>query len=224
MKTSAKRLLGAVAALAVVAALAWWQRGPLTVALMERQVLAQTASADPLAALADGLHVGLCGAGSPFPDDLRSGPCTVVVAGRRMFVFDAGSGAGRNVARMRLNAGQIEALFLTHYHSDHIDGLGELMLQRWVQGTHRAPLPVHGPPGLEAVLQGFVTAYTLDQGYRTAHHGAAVVPRRCSRCRPTAGDACCCQGLTWRSWPLRSSTRQSARRWATASATRTVAW
>ena len=44
-----------------------------------------------------GLHVGVCGAGSPFPDDKRAGPCTVVVAGKRLFVFDAGSGAARNI-------------------------------------------------------------------------------------------------------------------------------
>lgn len=162
--------------IAAAAALAWWQRGPLTVAVMGRQVLAMTALADPLAALPDGLHVGLCGAGSPFPDDKRSGPCTAVVAGRRLFIVDAGSGSGRNIARMRLNAGQIEALFLTHYHSDHIDGLGELMLQRWIQSTARQPLQVHGPVGLEQVLQGFNDAYTLDKGYRTAHHGQAVAP------------------------------------------------
>lgn len=175
MKTLARRALAAAVALAALAALAWWQRGPLTVALMTRQVNALTASADALAALPDGLHVGLCGAGSPFPDELRSGPCTVVVAGRRMFVFDAGSGAARNLARMRLNVGQVEALFLTHYHSDHIDGLGELLLQRWVQRGATAPLPVHGPVGLERVLAGFNEAYTADRGYRTAHHGDAVV-------------------------------------------------
>ena len=174
-----KKARGGVVVLAVLAALlavAWVQRGPLTLWAMQRQVAAQTAMADPLAALPDGLHVGLCGAGSPFPDELRGGPCTAVVAGRRLFVFDAGSGAGRNIGRMRLNAGQIEALFLTHYHSDHIDGLGELMLQRWVQGAATAPLPIHGPPGLEAVLQGFRQAYTADQGYRVAHHNEQTVP------------------------------------------------
>lgn len=179
MTTSAKwvrRLGGAALLLAALAALAWWQRGPLTLALVQRQVQALTADADPLASLPDGLHAGLCGAGSPFPDERRSGPCTVVVAGRRMFVVDAGSGAGRNVARMRLNAGQIEALFLTHYHSDHIDGLGELMLQRWIQRTADAPLPVHGPTGLQQVLQGFNDAYTLDKGYRIAHHGEPAAP------------------------------------------------
>ncbi len=176
MQRAAKVALWIVALLALAAALAWWQRGPITVALMARQVQVLTAVADPLAALPDGLHVGLCGAGSPFPDELRSGPCTAVVAGRRLFIFDSGSGAGRNIARMRLNAGQIEALFFTHYHSDHIDGLGELMLQRWIQRTAQQPLPVYGPAGLEQVLQGFNDAYALDKGYRTAHHGAAVAP------------------------------------------------
>ncbi len=181
MQRPAKVLVGKGALLLLLfllllLAAAWWQRAAITVALMARQVTAMTAVADPLAALQDGLHVGLCGAGSPFPDDQRSGPCTAVVAGRRLFIFDAGSGAGRNIARMRLNAGQIEALFFTHYHSDHIDGLGELMLQRWIQRTSRQPLPVYGPAGLEQVLQGFNDAYTLDQGYRSAHHGAAVAP------------------------------------------------
>ncbi len=176
MQRSVKVALLIVALLAMAAALAWWQRGLITIALMTRQVTAMTAIADPLAALPDGLHVGLCGAGSPFPDDKRSGPCTAVVAGRRLFIFDSGSGAGRNIARMRLNAGQIESLFLTHYHSDHIDGLGELMLQRWIQRTSEAPLPIHGPAGLVQVLQGFMDAYTLDKGYRTSHHGEPVAP------------------------------------------------
>ena len=82
MKSSTRTAVWACAVLAVLAALGWWQRGPITLALMTKQVAAMTAMADPLAALPDGLHVGLCGAGSPFPDEKRSGPCTAVVAGR----------------------------------------------------------------------------------------------------------------------------------------------
>ena len=131
---------------------------------------------DAVARLPDGLYVGLCGAGSPLPDQRRSGPCTVVIAGRRLFLVDAGSGAARSLARMGFDAGGIEALFLTHYHSDHIDGLGEVMLQRWAGGAHADPLPVHGPTGIEQVLGGFMGAYALDESYRVAHHGARVVP------------------------------------------------
>ena len=132
-----------------------------------------TSAADDLE---EGLHVGLCGAGSPLPDLSRSGPCTIIMAGEKAFVVDIGSGGTRNIGSMRLPIGRIEAVFITHFHSDHIDGLGELLTLRWVQGNHTQPLPVHGPIGVTQVVEGFNAAYRLDSGYRTAHHGADIVP------------------------------------------------
>ena len=126
--------------------------------------------------LVDGLHVGLCGAGSPFPDDKRSGPCTVVVAGKHLLVFDAGSGAARNVGKMGFNLGRVQAIFLTHFHSDHIDGLGEMMLQRWVTASNKAPVPVYGATGVDQVVNGLVQTYQQDQHYRVTHHGDATMP------------------------------------------------
>src|SRR3546814_10277528 len=93
-----------------------------------------------------------------------------------MFVVDAGEGAARNIAQMGLPNGKIRALFLTHYHSDHIDGLGPMMLLRWTASGNTAPLPVYGPDGVEAVIGGFNAAYAADNRYRTAHHGAVVTP------------------------------------------------
>ena len=165
-----------VAVGSAIAAALYWQRGQIAVAVIKRHIPAIAAKSDPLSTLPDGLHVGLCGAGGPFPDARRSGPCTVVVAGKRLFVFDSGSGAARNIARMQLNAGQIDALFFTHYHSDHIDGLGELMLQRWIQRRSSEPLPIYGPEGLNPVLEGFHQAYKSDAGWRTGHHGAIIAP------------------------------------------------
>lgn len=175
--TRTRMLVAAIGTvLAAAAALAWWQRVPIGMALMAREIDARATVTDPLAALPDGLHVGLCGTGSPMPDERRAGPCTVVVAGQRMFVIDAGAAAARNIVLMRLNVGQVEALLLTHYHSDHIDGVGEMLLQRWVQRTAMEPLPVYGPQGLEQVIDGFTRAYTPDRGYRIAHHGQDVLP------------------------------------------------
>lgn len=171
-----QKLALALAAVVVLAVAGYAFRGELAELLFER--LAGRRLADhPLANLSDGLHVGLCGAGSPLPDERRSGPCTLVIAGQRVFLFDAGSAAARNVARMGFNPGDIEAVFLTHFHSDHIDGLGEVMLQRWAGGAHASPLPVHGPHGVETAVAGFMQAYELDSEYRVAHHGEQVVPR-----------------------------------------------
>ncbi len=133
-------------------------------------------AADPVAALPDGLHVAVVGSGTPLPDPKRGNPCVAVIAGGRVFVVDAGERAAETMARMQLVPGRIAAVLLTHFHSDHIGGLGTVNLQRWVTDAAQAPLRVIGPPGVERVVAGFNEAYALDSGYRTAHHGAEVAP------------------------------------------------
>jgi len=167
----------ALVALAALAAIVW--RGPLAMR-MQGAGAERVMSRDQFAELPDGLHVGFCGTGSPLPDPERGGPCTAVIVGSgaaaRMFVVDAGNGAARTLQLMGLTPGRANAVLLTHFHSDHIDGLGGLMLQRWVGAAATAPLDLRGPAGIEQIATGFNTAYGPDSGYRTAHHGAAVVP------------------------------------------------
>ena len=163
------------AVLAVAAGGVWMLRGPIAVALMQR-AYERAMSNDPFAALPDGLGVGLCGSGSPMPDPTREGPCVAVVAGRQLFVVDSGPGSTRRLALMGLPPAKVSAVFLTHFHSDHIGDLGELMLQRWGGGAATTPLPVYGPTGVDQVVAGFNQAYSLDRGYRVAHHGPKVMP------------------------------------------------
>jgi ribonuclease Z len=165
----------ALLTLGLVAVMAWTFQARLSVWVAQK-VLAQRLAINLTQELQDGLHVGLCGAGSPFPDDKRTGPCTLVVAGSRMLVFDAGNAATRNLGKMGVNHGQINAIFLTHFHSDHLDGLGELLLQRWVSTGNAKPAPVYGPPGVQRVVAGLREVYAQDQSYRVAHHGEATVP------------------------------------------------
>lgn len=160
---------------AVSAALLVTFRAQVAMWVMARATL-EAMTADTVAELPEGLHLAICGAGSPMPDAARSGPCLGVIAGERLFIVDAGSHGARNLQRMGLPAGRIEALMLTHFHSDHIDGLGEMAMMRWTTGAHVEPLPVYGPPGVEQVVNGFNQAYAQDAGYRTAHHGTAVAP------------------------------------------------
>ena len=126
--------------------------------------------------LDDGLHVLLCGAGGPLPDPNRGGPCVAVIAGRQIVLVDAGSGAARSLPRYRIGPPRVERVLLTHFHSDHIDGLGELATLRWAGGSHRSPLPVHGATGVSRVTAGFNEAYALDARYRVAHHGEETTP------------------------------------------------
>ena len=142
-------------------------------ALFERAVR-ERVGRDATAGLPEGLHVALCGTGSPLPSPSRAGPCTIVIAGNQIFVVDIGEGGGRNINLMGLPLGRIAGVFLTHFHSDHIDGMGPLMLTCWTAGSNTAPLPVYGPTGVDQIVAGFNAAYAIDDTYRTGHHGPLI--------------------------------------------------
>jgi ribonuclease Z len=150
-------------------------RGRIALAAVKRSLPGRMA-ADVVADLPDGLYAAIAGSGSPLPDPKRGNPCVAVVAGRRMFVVDAGERASETLNRMQIGPEHIEAVLLTHFHSDHIGGLGSLAIQRWAATTATTPLRVLGPPGVERVVGGLNEAYALDSGYRTAHHGEAIIP------------------------------------------------
>ena len=164
-----------LALLLVAGGAAWTQRGVIAEKVMAK-VFDRAMGTDLPAELPDGLHVGLCGSGSPMPDPTRAGPCTVVIAGTRVFVVDSGTGSTKTLSLMNIPPARVDAVLITHFHSDHIADLGELMLQNWAAGARKTPLPVYGPTGVEQVVAGIDTEYTADRGYRIAHHGEKVVP------------------------------------------------
>lgn len=138
------------------------------------RAIEQNIGVEPSAALPDGLHVYLCGTGSPLPDPTRAGPCLGILAGERAYIVDVGSGSVRNLGQMGFPMARLEGVYLTHLHSDHIDGLGELMLQAWVGGGRSEPLSITGPAGTGEVVAGFNAAYRIDSTYRIAHHGPGI--------------------------------------------------
>jgi ribonuclease Z len=131
---------------------------------------------DPVLAQDGELSVLLCGTGSPLPDTARASACTIVAAGKDLYVVDSGLGSTKNLLMWHVPLAQVKGVFITHFHSDHIAELGELRLQTWGAGR-RAPLKVYGPPGVEDVVAGFNKAYSHDADYRTTHHGEAFLPR-----------------------------------------------
>jgi ribonuclease Z len=164
-----------VAAVVIIGTVVYNQRATIAMRIMAKGAEAAM-TGNIISDLEDGLHVALCGAGGPMPGPKRSGACVVVVAGEKLFVVDAGTNGLRNINRMRYPTGDIEALFLTHFHSDHIDGLGEMATIRWVSAGNTSPLPVYGPEGVKAVVDGFNIAYAQDFVYRNEHHGDKVAP------------------------------------------------
>jgi ribonuclease Z len=123
----------------------------------------------------DSLRVLLCGTSAPYADPHRAQSCTAVIAGGRYYLVDTGPGSGRNLQLWQLRGRELEAVFLTHFHSDHIGDLGEVNTNAWLAG-HAGSLQVFGGPGVKHVVAGFNEAYNFDQQYRTANSGAQLLP------------------------------------------------
>ncbi len=121
------------------------------------------------------MRVAICGSSAPLPSAKRAKPCVAVFAGGKFYIVDSGPESTENLILWGIPMSKIGAVLLTHFHSDHIGDLGELSLQTWA-GGRPSPLSVYGGPGVDRVVAGFNEAYTLDQGYRTEHHTARVMP------------------------------------------------
>lgn len=123
----------------------------------------------------DALRVAVCGSSAPLPSRDRAKSCVAVFAGGKYYVVDAGPESVENLVLWGIPLSSIGGVMLTHFHSDHIGDLGELNLQTWANGRP-SRLTVYGGPGVESVVDGFNAAYRLDQGYRTEHHTAQMMP------------------------------------------------
>jgi ribonuclease Z len=92
----------------------------------------------------------------------------LIAAGGKLFLFDAGENAMRNLETNHVPLAKLENIFITHWHSDHFNGLGGVINHTWVNGRTQ-PLTVYGPPGVVPVVKGLSMAYALDASYRHTH-------------------------------------------------------
>jgi ribonuclease Z len=115
------------------------------------------------------ITVTLLGTGSPAPVMNRFGPSTLVEAGGQRFVFDAGRGALQRLRQAGVRWQDVDGVFLTHLHSDHLVGFPDLWLTGWFQGPQRdRPLRVWGPPGTQRMLGLLRRAFAVEIQARIA--------------------------------------------------------
>lgn len=113
------------------------------------------------------LTVTTLGTGGPRPDPGRCGPATLIRFGERPILFDAGRGVAVQLVRAGVPLAQLEHLFVTHHHFDHIGDLYDVALSSWLAGR-RVPLRVVGPPETRRIVDALVTqVYDKDIEWRS---------------------------------------------------------
>jgi len=121
----------------------------------------------PLAA--QDFKVTLLGTGAPIPRIERFGPATLVEVGGRKLLFDAGRGASQRLFQMNIPLNALDAVFLTHFHHDHLVGLSDIWMTGWLPppwGRRIVPFEVWGPTGTDSLLKNLEEAYALNTSIR----------------------------------------------------------
>jgi ribonuclease BN (tRNA processing enzyme) len=88
----------------------------------------------------------------------------------KTILVDCGIGATRAAVEAGAPLLEIDAIFITHLHSDHVVELGPLIYTAWTTGLDRK-LPVYGPPGLADYWQNFLAAMQFDHRIRLDDEG-----------------------------------------------------
>lgn len=117
------------------------------------------------------LNVTILGSGSPVPSSVRFSQSILVEAGENKVLIDAGRGVTIRLTQVGVPLRAIDATFITHLHSDHLDGLQDLWSTGWLPtpwGSRTKPLRIYGPKGIESLTRHLTLAFDWDIQTRIA--------------------------------------------------------
>ncbi len=111
----------------------------------------------------------MIGSGAVRVNPNRGGPAQLVQTADNLMLFDCGRCAVHNIERFGFNVQDIDHLFLTHLHFDHICDLPYFLLLSWNNGR-QIPLTLYGPEGLQHFMNHALwQAYKRDIASRIGH-------------------------------------------------------
>ncbi len=111
------------------------------------------------------MKLTLLGTGTPRPTAERQATANLVDLADASLLIDAGRGASTQMAKLGRDPAEVDFIFLTHHHFDHIAGLGDLLLSAWNDGRV-APVKVIGPEGSAAIIAHLWKIYCRDINFR----------------------------------------------------------
>jgi ribonuclease Z len=114
------------------------------------------------------MRVTLLGTGCPQVSIRRYGPASLLRWQDRQFLVDCGSGVTQRLIAAGSSGRQIDAVLLTHLHSDHIVDLFQFIISSWHQGRDR-PQRIYGPPGTRQYMKGLMALWQPELAQRIAH-------------------------------------------------------
>lgn len=120
-------------------------------------------------------HVVLTGTGVPHAAPGRAGAGVLVQYGDTILQFDTGRATVLRIIEAGISPTDLTAVFVTHYHSDHVVDLPDVVITHWVQQQMKKtpPLQIVTPEGpATRFVQRMMEPFDDDIHIRREHTGA----------------------------------------------------
>jgi len=114
------------------------------------------------------LRITFLGTGGSVPSPHRNPSAIAVRRESELFLFDCGEGTQQQMMRAKTGM-KITAIFITHFHADHVLGIPGLLQTLSLQGRTE-PLEIYGPKGVKRFLY-----HLLSLGYASKNFDVKAI-------------------------------------------------
>lgn len=126
-------------------------------------------SSSPLVNADEIITLGTKG-GPSILNEARLPQSTAFIKGDKTYLFDAGYGATLRLVQSKAPLKNIDSIFITHLHSDHVADYPALLLNAWNSGLNHN-ITVYGPVGTESMTKGVWDTFKRDIDLRIKDEG-----------------------------------------------------
>lgn len=113
------------------------------------------------------LSITLLGTGCPIAHAERKGAAQLIEHSGTRILVDCGSGVTQQLLATGTRGADIDALLITHYHSDHLVDFYQLIVSSWHQGRQR-PWTIYAPQPVISNMQNQMETWRDERDLRIA--------------------------------------------------------
>jgi len=114
------------------------------------------------------MELTLLGTGCPSIDYKRFGSSNLISTKKTKILVDCGSGVTQRLNQSGSSTADIDALFLTHLHSDHVVDLYQLIISSWYS-DRTSIWKIYGPKGTKKFIDKIFLAWKSERNIRVVY-------------------------------------------------------
>ena len=120
------------------------------------------------------MELTLLGTGCPSIDYKRFGPSNLITSRKAIVLVDCGSGVTQRLNQIKISTADIDALLLTHLHSDHVVDLYQLIVSSW-HSYRTKPWTIYGPKGTNKFVNKIMDAWKDERSQRIDYEARSSI-------------------------------------------------